>query len=559
MNDQSKGYSSQEDDEDLNNEEEEEENDEELNDDKNNNNDINNNNENKINDEKNNINDNKNEKEKISDKKSDKKSEKNTETKINNINNINNINDTIIKETEKDKIIIELKKELQEKDSKIKILTKTNNKLKQSLENFSKQIDMKINSKKNDKNFFDKLSNLKNKKFILKPNLNNKIKEKELNNAVNMIKILRNDNRRLQAFVDNYEKDNHLHELENLNKEKINENSNLEKQIKALKEQLSDYNNFVKKNKDLEKQIEMLNKDNKLLKDNIKSLNNQLFIKNQQNESRSISREIISSKRRKISLIKLEKTINSQNSVFNTFRININPINKNKKNNSISINQKQNSSLPSIKSPKNYSPIKNNNSLNKIISLKKNYTKNIDNILPQFFTQEEIDLINNKLFRNNTQGLETFKIKLCILNKSKETLDNKYKNEIKQFKERLTSTQEQIDYLNSKIRELEIKCQILQTQKNEDIIRKKLLQKKIQNLEKNLQEKEDILQLYMVKNVDINKNNNNENKDENNKNKENDSFSSDNLDNDNNQSKKEESTEKSQEDENSLSKEDSKN
>ena len=178
MNDQSKGYSSQEDDEDLNNEEEEEENDEELNDDKNNNNDnnnndINNNNENnnnKIIDEKNNINDNKNEKEKIS----DKKSEKNTETKI---NNINNINDTIMKETEKDKIIIELKKELQEKDLKIKILTKTNNKLRQSLENFSKQIDMKINSKKNDKNFFDKLSNLKNKKFILKPNLNNKIKE----------------------------------------------------------------------------------------------------------------------------------------------------------------------------------------------------------------------------------------------------------------------------------------------------------------------------------------------------------------------------------------------
>ena len=560
MNDQSKGYSSQEDDEDLNNEEEEEENDEELNDDKNNNNDnnnndINNNNENnnnKIIDEKNNINDNKIEKEKIS----DKKSEKNTETKI---NNINNINDTIMKETEKDKIIIELKKELQEKDLKIKILTKTNNKLRQSLENFSKQIDMKINSKKNDKNFFDKLSNLKNKKFILKPNLNNKIKEKELNNAVNMIKILRNDNRRLQAFVDNYEKDNHLHELENLNKEKIYENSNLEKQIKDLKEQLSDYNNYVKKNKDLEKQIEMLSKDNKLLKENIKSLNNQLFIKNQKNESRSTSREIFSTKRRKISLIKLEKTINTQNSIFNTFRININPINKNKKNNSISINQNQNTSLPSIRSPKNHSPIKKDNSLNKIISLKKNYTKNIDNILPQFFTEEEIDLINNKLFRNNTQGLETFKIKLCILNKSKETLDNKYKNEIKQYKERLTSTQEQIDYLNSKIRELEIKCQILQTQKNEDIIRKKLLQKKVQNLEKNLQEKEDILQLYMVKNVDINKNNNNENKNEDNKNKENDSFSSDNLDNDNNQSKKEESTEKSQEDENSWSKEDSKN
>ena len=546
MSDKSNGYSSKEDDDYSNNEEEEEdkEKDEELNNDNNNN---------KIIQEKNNDNNNKKEK-------NVKMSDKNIEAKIN--------TNIIMKETEKDKIINQLKKELQEKNSKIKLIIKTNNKLKQSLENFSKQVDIKLINGKNNKNLFEKISNLKTKNLILKSKLNNTLKEKELNNAINMIKILRNDNMRLQAFVDDYEKDKHLQELENINKKQICENTNLEQQIKTLKEKLSDFNNYVKKNKSMEKQIEILTKENKYLKDNIKSLNNQLYIKNLKNEIRNIDGKTFSSKRRKFSLIKLDNSTKSQNSIFNTYKININPINKNKKNSlnnyslyskhdSLIINPKQNStSLPSLKTPNNISPINTrNNSLNKIISLKKNYKKNIDNILPQFFTQEEIDLINNKLFRNNVQSLEAFKIKLCILNKSKETLDNKYKNEIKKLQERLTSAQDQINYLNSKIRGLEINCQILQTQKNEDIIRKKIQQKKIQNLEKNLKEKDRILQLYLNNNIDINNINNKKNKIDENQNEKNDSISIKNLEN-NNQSKKE-STEKSQEDENSSSKEDS--
>ena len=64
--------------------------------------------------------------------------------------------------TEKDKIILQLKKELQDKENKIKKITKLNNKLRQSLDKFSKKIDNKIFDDKNNKNIFEN----KNKRKI---------------------------------------------------------------------------------------------------------------------------------------------------------------------------------------------------------------------------------------------------------------------------------------------------------------------------------------------------------------------------------------------------------
>ena len=536
MDDKSKGYSSQEEDEENKTNEEENEEDEE-------------------NDRYVNIN---------------SKNNKYRNNKINNKNNNNNNNEKnkgtniniIMAETEKDQIIIQLKKELKEKELQIKSVTKTNNKLQQSLEKFSKQIDDKIFNEKNNKNFFE---NLKNKKISIKYNSNERLKERELNNAINMIKILRNDNERLQSNLDNYEKNNKIQDLENINRQKMNENNDLEKEIKILKEQINEYKNYIKKNKELEKQIDILNKENKFLKDNIKNLNNQLFEKNQKEEN-SENKLYITPKKKKISLMKLEKT----NNIFNNkYKININPLNikRNKKN-------QNTSSLPSINinSP-NAQSLSKNNSLSKIFLYKKNYNTNIDDILPLFFTQEEIDLINNKLFKNNSQGLEEFKLKLCILNKSKETLSNKYNNEIKKYKERLKSAQEQIDYLNTKIRELEVNCQVLQTQKNEDVIRKRLLQKKIKNLEKNLEEKINILKLgfagddiNIINNENENENDNeneNENENENkmneSQNEENNSLYSQYTENNNNNNeiKKEDLNENNNENnENSFTKED---
>ena len=137
--------------------------------------------------------------------------------------------------------------------------------------------------------------------------------------------------------------------------------------------------------------------------------------------------------------------------------------------------------------------------------------------LETFFNQDDIELIN-KIFKSNIKGFEAFKLKLCIINKSKESLNNKFNLEIKKYNERIISAQEQIEYLNSKIRESEVNYRVLQTQMNEFNIQKKLLLKKIKKLEENLIEKDNILKLHFAgedinnKNVEIEQNLNETNK-----------------------------------------------
>ena len=88
----------------------------------------------------------------------------------------------------------------------------------------------------------------------------------------------------------------------------------------------------------------------------------------------------------------------------------------------------------------------------------------------------------NKLFFKNTNAYNIILKKLEILQKSKDSLENKYKLEQKQFTKRIYSMQQQIDYLNTNIREREIKINIIQAQLNESKIENKQLLKRIKIL-----------------------------------------------------------------------------
>ena len=202
--------------------------------------------------------------------------------------------------------------------------------------------------------------------------------------------------------------------------------------------------------------------------------------------------------------INLNDKYNSLNNKEGYFKIN----------NRISSLHQSMGSLPTIKNKINY---KNTNTpVGGLSSYKKNY-ENMNDILKTFFNQDDIELIN-KIFKSNIKGFEAFKLKLCIINKSKEILNNKFNLEIKKYNERIISAQEQIEYLNSKIRESEVNYRVLQTQMNEFNIQKKLLLKKIKKLEENLIEKDNILKLNFAgeeinnKNVEIEKNLNETNK-----------------------------------------------
>ena len=96
----------------------------------------------------------------------------------------------------------------------------------------------------------------------------------------------------------------------------------------------------------------------------------------------------------------------------------------------------------------------------------------------------------NKVFLKNANIYNIILKKLEILYKSKESIDNKYKLEQKQFTKRILSMQKQIDYLNGKIRENELKLNILQAQLNETKIEKKQLLKRVKILTEGFQFKE---------------------------------------------------------------------
>ncbi len=441
---------------------------------------------------------------------------------------IKKIKDTEKKLNEKNNIINNLKKEIEDKENKIKVIIKTNNKLQQSLNYFSKQVDDKLF---NSKGVYE---NMKKYKSNVKNNFDNEeLNQKELNNAMNIIKILKNDNHRLQAAIDNYEKNTKLKDLESINRIKSDENSDLEREIKILKKELNDYNICIKKCKLYEAQISVLIKENKTLKDNNKMLNNKLYRKYPNKENNNALNNNYNSNNKENDNIRYEDYLSpnrirgiknlsvlkkdKSNSNLNSDRQQVNQ-NKNNKNIYLKLNHKTlNQSigtLPSI-SLKNKTPYKSSSAV-KLNNYKKNYD-NLNDILKVFFADEDIEIIN-KIFKNNSSGLEAFKLKLCIINKSKDSLSNKYNFEIKKYNERILSAQEQIEYLNSKIRESEVNYRVLQTQMNEFNIQKKLLQKKIKVLEADLVEKDNILKMNFAdedtnnKGITNNKNENNNNK-----------------------------------------------
>jgi hypothetical protein len=88
----------------------------------------------------------------------------------------------------------------------------------------------------------------------------------------------------------------------------------------------------------------------------------------------------------------------------------------------------------------------------------------------------------NIVFKDNENLFNIIVKKIEIMQKSKESMNNKYKLEKKQYIERIYSMQQHIDYLNGKIRENEFKINILQSQLNENNIHKKQLVRKIKIL-----------------------------------------------------------------------------
>ena len=113
----------------------------------------------------------------------------------------------------------------------------------------------------------------------------------------------------------------------------------------------------------------------------------------------------------------------------------------------------------------------------------------------------------NKVFSKDEKVFQIIVKKFEILQKSKESIDNKYKLEQKQFIKRIQSMQQQIDYLNDKIREKELKLNILQAQLNEAKLEKKQLLKRVKILSERF-ELNELNSNHIEENINLFKNNN---------------------------------------------------
>jgi len=354
---------------------------------------------------------------------------------------------------------------MEEKDKTIQKLTKINLKLKNSLELVSKKMDERLQNvnllkNKNNNGTFRSMNNLSyenlNKKEIKLEKVGknmiseNKIKEKELNNAVNMIKILRNDNQRLQDKIDEIEKNKEI------------EKQSQDKKTILMQRELQEHKICKKKIENYQEKIKKLTEKNQSLMDKI------IYGKSRKGSNTIINNNynisIESEGENERNFFRIKKRIIKEPNGFGLNKIIKKGLNLKK----LGETRTQNNSLPKI-----------NFANNQLLSSNKN-VNNVININNIFNSDEMFQL--NKVFVKNSKIYQIIIKKFEILQKSKDSIDNKYKLEQRQFTKRIYSMQQQIDYLSSKIRDRELKINILQSQLNENKLEKKQLLKRVKIL-----------------------------------------------------------------------------
>ena len=110
-----------------------------------------------------------------------------------------------------------------------------------------------------------------------------------------------------------------------------------------------------------------------------------------------------------------------------------------------------------------------------------------DNEIENLADKDEIYILI-KLFQGDETKFIEFKKKLIIYAKLKENIINKYKAEEKSYNKKVYSMEEQIEYLNHKVKESEMRINIFQQQLNDKEFKNKKLKKQLIEEKK---EKED--------------------------------------------------------------------
>ena len=367
---------------------------------------------------------------------------------INNINEESQINikkeiNYKLKAEALEKENLEIKNNLSQKKEEVIKLSKINEKLRKNLEKVSVQVDSLL------KKANDNAINRKKTKNITSDNEKNSsndteslTREKQLKNSLSMIQYLTKDNKKLRKQIENLSQISPIdpHNIELLKKR--------EEEIITLNEENRKLKDEINQLKYSEKTIENLKKKIILLNDTINRLNEKNVSLKEENKN-----------------YKIQLNNNTSDNNTNLTNIQDNKLkqiaskNSSKKNSKLLIQNSQNvSKVKRIIFHQRSASVKNFAKRNiKFCSTTKNFYK--------LFNQSEQKAIST-LFESK-EDLDNFKQKINILENRNSTSEKQLNNEIKGLKKAISEKDEQIKYLNIKIKGDNAKIKILKNNSKE--------------------------------------------------------------------------------------------
>ena len=326
--------------------------------------------------------------------------------------------------------LIKLKTDLQDKEQKLLQLKQTNKKQEEALNSLRKKIAKDI--PKNIKSYSqNKFKQNKNNNDIIQNEAVNivlKIKDRELNDAIQKMNSLKKENQNLKDEL--YKNDDYSKKVEILDTSKENEKKikELNIELKTLNKQLIDHKICIeeqiaiyKEYNELKNKLKELKNNTNANKNKIKEIESKSYINtepNEKNEKNLFSNKLFN-KKKKNNLSLTDNKINNI-SITNT---------RNNNNNNII--------LPPIATPRKYSQNKNN-------------ANNNINMEQSILTNDFIERVK-KYFENNKEEFEfeTLLFKINEIENSRKTIENKHKSEINQFNKQINTLDEQYQLLNN--------------------------------------------------------------------------------------------------------------
>lgn len=349
--------------------------------------------------------------------------------------------------------ISKLQKEIDIKDKNLKQLSNTNTKLRKSLSELSQQVNTLFTQLTSTK----KVLQIHEEEKAKRQKENNdsetalQAKEKELQNTFNLVNILSKDNKKLQKMLDTYGDYNKKIELSDKVKYKDQNIEQLKQEVKKLKLLLDKHKKCENEKADYEKEIIAFKKEEEIAKEQISAL----------------KKEIISLKRQ--SLSPAPQNNSNKKSIFQSSSSSTNL--KVKKQLYIDKKSDSNNLL-------SQNGDKNSNSNQKHYMLASISTKN----KTQLLNEDEIKALSS--YFDSSEKYDTFIKKIQVLEKYRMITEEKNMKNVSLLKETIAERNEQIEYLQHKNNENEMKLRISENTIKDNKNNIKIYQKKINDQQK---------------------------------------------------------------------------